>query len=68
MINVAIVGVTSWGITLADLLVKNGLNVTICARNKEDVEDFTNKRLKIFSSNNLKKFQEINITTEYYEN
>ena len=68
MINVAIVGVTSWGITLADLLAKNGLNVTICARNKEDVEDFTNKRLKIFSSNNLKKFQEINITTEYYEN
>ena len=68
MINVAIVGVTSWGITLADLLVKNGLNITICARNKRDIEGFTNKRLKLFSNNKLKKFREINITTEYYEN
>jgi len=67
LINVAIVGVTSWGITLADLLVKKGFKVTICARNKEDIKRFKNKELKIFSNNIVNGFEKINITTEFIE-
>ena len=34
--NIAIIGITSWGVTLSNLFIKNGLNVTLLARSDKE--------------------------------
>ena len=34
--NIAIIGITSWGVTLSNLFIKNGLNVSMLSRSDKE--------------------------------
>ena len=42
--KIAVVGSTSWGITLSNILVENSENLTILVRNSEEEEKLNHER------------------------
>jgi glycerol-3-phosphate dehydrogenase (NAD(P)+) len=44
MTRVAVIGATSWGTTLAVLMARNGAEVTLCARTRQEAQALDSKR------------------------